>query len=299
MPKPKSLKNGDTVAIVATAKRLQPNEIDGANQLIESWGLNVATGAHLYDSHHQFAGTDKQRAHDLQKALDDDHIKAVIFARGGYGTVRIIDKINWSVFAQNPKWLCGFSDLTVLHSHVHQNLDIETLHSSMPIFFKNGVANPGSNSLQNMLFGNEISLSWKQHNLNRTGKTQGQLIGGNLSVLYSIMGTPSQMDFKGKILFLEDLYENLYHIDRMMMQLKRAEHLSHLKGLVIGQFTDLEDNEISFGKAANEIILDTVKEYDYPVALDAPIGHVKNALAVRHGAKANLNVGSSSAITYE
>jgi len=299
MPTPKSLKNGDTVAIVATAKRLQPNEIDGAIQLIESWGLNVTTGTNLYDSHHQFAGTDKQRAHDLQNALNDDHIKAVIFARGGYGTARIIDKINWSAFAQNPKWLCGFSDLTVLHSHVHQNLGIETLHSSMPIFFKDGVANPGSNSLQNMLFGNEASLSWKHHNLNRTGKTQGQLIGGNLSVLYSIMGTSSQMDFKGKILFIEDLCENLYHLDRMMMQLKRAGHLSQLNGLIVGQFTDMEDNEISFGKTADKIILDAVSEYKYPVAFNAPIGHVENNQAVKHGALTELTVDIHSSIRYE
>ena len=259
---PDYLKKGDTIAIVATAKRLEQNEIDGAIQLIRSWGLKVKLGRHLYDSFHQFAGTDNQRTSALQEVLDDDQIKAVIFARGGYGTARIIDEIDWTKFVEHPKWLCGFSDLTVLHSHVYHHLNIETLHSTMPIFFKNGEPNAGSDSLKNALFGNQHTLEWESHELNRIGYSAGPIVGGNLSVLYSITGTPSQMDYTGKILFLEDLCENLYHLDRMMMQLKRGNHLSELNGLVVGQFTDMEDNEVSFGKTANEIIYDAVKEYE-------------------------------------
>lgn len=290
MVRPNYLKQGDTIAIVATAKRLEKNEIDGAIEEIESWGLKVVCGPNLYTTFNQFAGTDAQRAADLQWALDKEEVKAVIFARGGYGTARIIDQIDWSGFTQNPKWLCGFSDLTVLHSHVFQNLRIETLHSTMPIFFKDGTPNSGSESLRASLFGEQTSMQWAWNDLNRAGECSGQLVGGNLSVLYSIMGTPSQLDFRGKILFLEDLTENLYHLDRMMMQLKRAGHLAHLKGFIVGQFTEMEDNAVPFGKTAEEIIRDAVDEYDYPVAVNASIGHVNHNLAVKHGADILLDV---------
>ena len=297
--KPPHLKSGDRIAIVATAKKLEAHQIDGAIGEIESWGLEVTFGPNLYASDRQFAGTDEQRASDLQWALDDPKIKAVLFARGGYGTARIIDKINWSVFQKKPKWLCGFSDLTVLHSHVHQHLGIETLHTTVPIFFKNGTPNVGSDSLKNALFGNHKGLEWASHSLNRTGNSSGQLVGGNLSVLYSIMGTPSQMDFSGTILFLEDLTENLYHLDRMMLQMKRAGHLSKLSGLVIGQFTEMTDNPIPFGKTPEEIIFEAVSEYDYPLAFNAPIGHVEENEAVYQSRQTNMLVEqSNSKITF-
>ncbi|MEX2596597.1 MAG: LD-carboxypeptidase [Salibacteraceae bacterium] len=288
--KPPYLTKGDKVAIVATAKKLERNQIDGAIKEISSWGLEVMEGANLYGAHHQFAGTDAQRAADLQWALDNPEIKAVIFARGGYGTARIIDLIDWTVFKKSPKWLCGFSDLTVLHSHVQQNIGIETLHSTMPIFFKDGEKNPGSESLRKALFGEQTAISFSQNLLNRKGSTSGNLVGGNLSVIYSIMQTPSAVNYDGKILFLEDLTEYLYHLDRMMMQLKRSRQLENLRGLVVGQFTEMIDNPVPFGKNAYEIIADTVSDYDFPVAFDAPIGHVDYNEAVFCGRNVKLTV---------
>lgn len=286
------------MAVVATAKCLPEGEIDGALQLIESWGLQVQKGRYLHAQDLLFAGSDAQRAADLQWALDHPEVKAVIFARGGYGTARIIDRIDWTGFINQPKWLCGFSDLTVLHSHVSKHWNIETLHSTMPIFFKDGNAHVGANSLQKALFGESNGLSWERHAMNRKGEATGRLIGGNASVLYSIASTPSAADWSGTILFLEDLTEYLYHLDRIMMQFKRAGQLERLAGLVVGQFTDMEDGSPSFGKTAQEIIWDAVKEYGYPVAFDAPIGHVEQNFAVFHGRESKLNVADDTKIRF-
>jgi muramoyltetrapeptide carboxypeptidase len=298
MARPPYLKQRDKVAVVATAKCLPEGEIDGALQLIESWGLQVQKGQYLHAQDHLFAGSDAQRAADLQWALDDPEVKAVIFARGGYGTARIIDRIDWTSFINQPKWLCGFSDLTVLHAHAHKHWNIETLHSSMPIFFKDGNPHVGANSLQKALFGDSNGLSWDGHAMNRAGEATGRLIGGNASVLYSIASTPSAADWSGTILFLEDLTEYLYHLDRIMMQFKRAGQLERLAGLVVGQFTDMEDGNPSFGKTAQEIIWDAVKEYGYPVAFDAPIGHVEQNFAVFHGRESKLNVADDTKIRF-
>lgn len=296
MIRPPHLRQGDKVALVATAKKVDQGQIDGAIQEIQSWGLEVVLGQNLYAKDRQFAGTDVQRTVDLQWALDQTEIRAVFFARGGYGTARIIDALDWSGFFNAPKWLCGFSDLTVLHSHVNRNIHVETLHATMPIFFKDGVPNEGSESLKHALFGQNQSLEWRPHLLNRKGEAHGELVGGNLSVLYSIMGTPSQMDFEGKLLFLEDLTENLYHVDRMMMQLKRAGHLSKLKGLIVGQFTEMIDNAVPFGRNIEEIILEAVEGFDYPVAFDAPIGHVEANYAIYHGKRYTLETNDAKSM---
>lgn len=288
--RPEYLKNGDRVGIVATAKKIESGQIDGAIRLMESWGLHVQLGATINYADRQFAGTDAERAQDLQQMLDDPEIKAILFARGGYGTARIIDMIDWTQFIENPKWLCGFSDLTVLHSHVNRNLDIETLHASMPIFFANGDSNGGSESLRKALFGHLDGLSWSSHVLNRFGETNAEIIGGNLAVLHSISGSVSSPSYDGKILFLEDLTEYLYHLDRTMMFLKRAGHLEKLAGLVVGQFTEMMDNSVPFGKSVQEIILDAVSEYDYPVAFDAPIGHVDENHSVYVGRTVKYSV---------
>lgn len=292
--RPPYLKHGDTVAIVATAKKIQPGEIDGALELIKSWGLNVVLGPHLYSEDHQFSGTALQRIADLQWAIDHQECKAVIFARGGYGTVHLVDAIDWSSFQKQPKWLCGFSDLTVIHSHIQSLFDIETLHSSMPIFFKNGQANLGSESLRKALFGEQHAIEWNAHSLNRLGSAEGKTVGGNLSVLYSISDSRSDVETDGKILFLEDLTEYFYHLDRMMMQLKRSGKLENLAGLVVGQFTEMIDNPISFGKTAEEIILNAVSEYQYPVAFNAPIGHVVHNEAVYNGRLTGFSVSKTS-----
>lgn len=294
--RPNYLNIGEKVALVATAKKIEQGELDGAIHEIESWGLKVVLGPNLYSVDRQFAGTDSQRASDLQWALDNDEVKAVLFARGGYGTARIIDLIDWSNFSRNLKWLCGFSDLSVLHSHVNRHLNIETLHCTMPIFFKDGVKNEGSESLRKALFGEHRSIEWSAHALNRSGEASGEIVGGNLSVLYSIAGTPSQPIYDGKILFLEDLTENLYHLDRMMMQFKRAGHLSKLKGLIVGQFTEMEDNAIPFGKSIEEIILNAVSEYNYPVVFNVPVGHVNHNEAVFCGREIRMITNSEQSI---
>ncbi|MEZ4721959.1 MAG: LD-carboxypeptidase [Flavobacteriales bacterium] len=299
MLRPPYLKTGDRVAIVATAKKLERGQIDGAISLIESWGFEVVLGKHLYAADRQFAGTDTERATDLQWALDDPDIKAVIFARGGYGTVRIIDRVDWSVFKKTPKWLCGFSDLTVLHAHANRNLGVETMHSTMPIFFADGVANAGSISLHYALLGTHESIEWDAHVLNRSGESSGESVGGNLSVICSVLGTSSQPEFEGNILFIEDLTEYYYHLDRMMMLLKRGGQLAELKGLVVGQFTQMVDNPVPFGKSAYEIIWEAVSEYNYPVAFDAPIGHVEQNLAVYSGRRCRLTVENGSQISFD
>lgn len=289
MVRPGYLKKGDAIAVVATAKRIEFGQIDGALEELADWGLRIMCGPRLYSEANLFAGTDSERASDLQWALNDPEIKAVIFARGGYGTARIIDAIDWGRFLEHPKWLCGFSDLTALHSHVYQNLGIETLHSTMPIFFKDGVPNPGSESLRNALFGSLMPLQWEGHDLNRSGAVNAPVVGGNLSVLISLMGTSSQLDFDGKILFLEDLSEYIYHLDRMMLQLDRAGILANLAGMVVGQFTEMNDGQPSFGKTAEQCIASWIDKYQFPVAFNAPIGHVENNLAILHGATMQFN----------
>lgn len=291
--KPSFLKAGDSIIIVATAKKIVRDEIIGAIQEIESWGLNVVLGPNLYAQDRQFAGTIEQRTSDLQWAIDHPTAKAVLFARGGYGTVHLIDNLNWSRFKQSPKWLCGFSDLTVLHNHVSRNLGIESMHCTMPIFFKDGMKNEGSESLKNALFGKHHEISFPPNHLNKIGNSTGKLVGGNLSVLLSIAGSSSDFDPDGKILFLEDLTEYFYHLDRMMWQLKRSVKLESLAGLVVGQFTEMVDNPIPFGKTAYEIIFDAVCEYNYPVAFGAPIGHVSHNEVVFMHNEAKLEISGT------
>ncbi len=284
---PSYLKNGDKIGIVACARKISPQEMNPAIEIFKSWGLEVVLSKNLFNADNQFSGTDNQRTEDLQAMLNDASVKAVISARGGYGTMRIIDKINFREFTKNPKWIIGYSDITVLHSHIH-TLGIETLHATMPInFTKNEDA---IKTLRKALFGEMLNYEVETHSLNRKGSTEGELIGGNLSLLYALMGSISDIDTKGKILFIEDLDEYLYHIDRMMMNLKRAGKLSHLTGLVIGGMTDMKDNAIPFGKTAEEIILDAVKEYNYPVCFNFPAGHVDRNLALYFGRKIKLEI---------
>lgn len=288
---PAYLKKGDTVAIIATARKISEEEIKPAIAFLESYGLNVICGAHLYKSDNQFAGTDEQRASDLQWALDNKEISAIIIARGGYGTVRLLEHINFTEFKKHPKWLVGYSDVTVLHSAIHQ-LGIASLHATMPLnFSKNKEA---TKSLVDALFGTHEQIELKAHFFNKTGKATGELVGGNLSLLFTLAGTPYDIDTTNKILFIEDLDEYLYHIDRMMMQLKLSGKLKHLSGLVIGGMTDMKDNAIPFGKTEEDIILDAVKEYNYPVCFDFPAGHIDRNLALYFGRTVELNVQSQN-----
>jgi len=288
---PPYLKPGDSIALIATARKISPEELLPSIELIESWGLNVVTAPNLYKQENQFAGSDEDRAADLQWALDNENIKAILCVRGGYGTVRIIDKIDFSKFGKQPKWIIGYSDVTVLHQHIHTNFNVATLHATMPInFFKNEEA---TESLRKALFGEQLNYEIKPHSLNREGNTEGELVGGNLSLIYALTGSKSDIETDGKILFIEDLDEYLYHVDRMMMNLKRSGKLSKLKGLVVGGMSDMKDNTVPFGKTAEEIIYDAVKEYNYPICFDFPAGHIDRNLSLVFGKKYSLNVSKN------
>jgi len=293
MISPPYLKPGDSIGIVATARKVSQMELMPAIDKFSEWGLKVVLGSNIFAKHDQFAGNDKQRAFDLQYMLDDENIKAIIIARGGYGTVRVIDQIDFAKFVSNPKWIIGYSDITVLHSHIHQNFQIETLHATMPLNFPtDGHENNSLLTLKQELFGNPTEYLIDPHPVNREGKAKGILVGGNLSLLYSLAGTRSDIDTNGKILFIEDLDEYLYHVDRMIMQLKRSSKLSNLAGLVVGGMTEMRDNEIPFGKNAIEIILDAVDDYEYPVCYDFPAGHIDDNRALILGREVVLDVSS-------
>lgn len=288
---PSYLQKGDTVAIVATARKISLEELQPAIDIITVWGLKVVLSKNIFCVDNQFAGTDEERAADMQWALDDNNIKAVICARGGYGTVRVIDKLDFTKFVRHPKWIVGYSDITVLHQHVNQNYSIASLHATMPINFT--VNEDATESLRKALFGEELSYTIPAHALNRNGEASGELIGGNLSLTYALCGSKSDIDTKGKILFIEDLDEYLYHIDRMMMNLKRSGKLQDLAGLIVGGMSDMKDNAVPFGKTAEEIILDAVKEYNYPVCFNFPAGHIDRNLALVMGKKVDLKISSS------
>jgi muramoyltetrapeptide carboxypeptidase len=287
MNTPASLSKGDKVGIVASARKISKEDIAPSVELLKQWGLEVVLGKNLFNEYNQFAGTDEERAFDLQTMLDDESIKAIIIARGGYGTVRIIDKIDFTKFEKQPKWIVGYSDVTVLHSHIH-TLGIESLHATMPInFLKNADA---TESLRKALFGEELNYSVAPFPLNRGGEVKAPLVGGNLSLLYALMASASEIDTRGKILFIEDLDEYLYHVDRMMMTLKRAGKLTHLAGLVVGGMSDMKDNTIPFGKTAEELILDAVKEYNYPLCFNFTAGHIDKNMALFLGREVALSV---------
>lgn len=294
--RPPFLKQGDCVGISAPARKISEAELLPSIKILQSWGLKVKLGKHIYAAYHQFAGDDELRKADIQTMLDDAEVKAVFSARGGYGAVRVIDKLDFSYFSKHPKWICGYSDVTVFHSHIHRQTGIETLHCTMPINFEKDVESTAL--LKKALFGEIISYKYAPHSLNVAGESEGTLVGGNLSLLYALAGTPSDIDTKGKILFLEDLDEYLYHIDRMMMQLKRGGKLSGLKGLVIGGFSEMKDNTVPFGKTAEEIIKDAVKEYNYPVSFGFPAGHDTKNYPLFIGRKAKLSVGKEASLSF-
>ena len=292
MIQPQALKKGDKIAIIATAKAINPEDVQKAKQVFEEWGLKVIFGKNLFEKHHQFAGTDQQRLEDLQWALDNQEIKAVICARGGYGTTRFLDQIDFTQFKKSPKFIGGFSDVTALISKIN-NLGIEAIHSTMPIFFNLGISDASLESLKNVLFGKQLSYNIPHNPLNRIGKSKAEIVGGNLSILCNSLGTSSELNTKNKILFIEDLTEYLYHIDRMMVQLKRANKLKHLKGLIVGHFSKLTDNEIPFGKNANEIILEHCSNYSFPIIFDFPVGHEPENWSIICGRKVKLKTSKT------
>jgi muramoyltetrapeptide carboxypeptidase len=288
MIKPAYLNIGDTVAIVSTARKISLEEISPAIKLLKSWGLKIVIGRTIALEDYQFAGNDTQRTTDFQAMLDRKNIQAIWCARGGYGTVRIIDELNFSNFLNNPKWIIGYSDVTVLHSHLHQ-LGVKTLHATMPINVSKNTKLSLS-SLKNSLFEAKTTQKTNFTKHNKLGKTEGILVGGNLSILYSLLGSKSSIDTNGKILFIEDLDEYLYHIDRMTIALKRNGYFKNLKGLIVGGMTQMHDNSIPFGKTAEEIILNAVRDYAFPVCFNFPAGHLEDNRALVLGSEVELEV---------
>jgi len=286
---PPFLKKGDKIAIVASARKISKAELEPSFKIIKSYGFEIMYSNMLFFGDNQFAGSDDIRAKELQQMLDDSSVKAIFFARGGYGSVRIIDKLDFTSFVSNPKWLVGYSDITVFHNHVNRNFGIQTLHASMPINFAENTK-PALDSLFDVLYGRLPFYEFTANPFNNPGKIDGELVGGNLSVIYSLLGSNSFPETDGKILFLEDLDEYLYHIDRMMMGLKRAGKLSNLAGLLVGAMTSMNDNAIPFGKTAEEIIRDTVSEYGYPICFNFPAGHIDENMALLMGGKVSINV---------
>ena len=293
---PQSIKPGQKIGIVSTASKIDKEIVLTAVELLESMGYQTEIGAHALSQFHQFAATDAERAFDLQSMLDNPEIKAIICSRGGYGSLRTLELIDWTNFIKHPKWIVGFSDVTVLHSKLNL-LGISSIHGVMPKYFYDGeVPSQSFNYLLDALTGKPIEYQIQTNSLNRKGETSGELVGGNLSMLYSLRGTLYDIDTEGKILFIEDLDEYLYHIDRMMMNLKVGEKLSKLAGLIVGSFTCMKDNDTPFGKSVNEIILDSVKDYDFPVAFNFPAGHAKENFALKIGSKISLTINDQTTI---
>jgi muramoyltetrapeptide carboxypeptidase len=292
---PPYIKKGDKIAITCPAKKL-PGPMTDAIALLESWGLAVVLGDTVEASYHQFAGDDDLRARDMQRFIEDDSIKAIIAARGGYGTIRMIDQVDFSRLATHPKWLIGFSDITLLHTHLFANYGLQSIHGQMPVNIPDA-SSESLTSLKKALFGEELSYQFESHSANRSGIAEGVLVGGNLSLLIAALGSVSDPDYAGKILFIEDVGEYLYAIDRMMHTLKRAGKLKSLVGLIVGGFSGIKDNEIPFGQTVPQIVMDVVKEYNYPVCFDFPAGHVPDNRALVLGRVIRLSTSDQHVIT--
>lgn len=298
---PAYLKKGDTIGIVCPSGYLAMEKAITCINTLQEWGFNVKIGNTLgSNSNTYFSGTDEERLTDLQTMMDDDDVNAVLFGRGGYGMGRIIEDINFKKFKKHPKWMIGYSDITVLHSHLFSNYNISSLHAPMSAAFnEDGYKNEYVLSLKNTLLGKKIKYSCPAHEFNKRGTAIGELVGGNLALLAHSVGTSSDLKTKGKILFIEDIGEQKYNVDRMFYQLKRSGKLSKLAGLIIGGFTDTLDTERPFGKEVYEIIQDVIKEYNYPVCFDFPVSHSDRNYALKVGVGYQLKVGKSKVVLEE
>jgi muramoyltetrapeptide carboxypeptidase len=287
---PTYLQKGDTVAIVSTARKNIDDNLKPTIDLLEGWGLTVKLGKTIGLDYYQLAGTDEQRTADFQEQMDNPNIKAIWCVRGGYGTVKIIDNLDFTKFKQNPKWIIGFSDVTVLHGHLNR-IGIESLHATMPVAIPRAT-DEAKYSLCAALFGEKLQYTLECDALNHSGKAKGELVGGNLSILYSLLGSESAIDCADKILFIEDLDEYLYHVDRMMMNLKRNGCLQSLKGIIVGAMTEMKDNEIPWGRNALEIIEDNVKGLNIPIIYNFPAGHIRDNRALIFGRQVSMEVNA-------
>ena len=291
---PPYLQKGDTIGIVCPAGAMPTAKAETCIRILKQWGYKVKVGATLGHEFNYFSGTDEERLADLQGMLDDNDVKAVLCGRGGYGTNRIIDAIDWKAFRKNPKWVIGFSDITMLHNYLFTKLNTASMHAPMAAAFNDqGFKNLYVQSLKKALAGKPAIYKAEGHPFNRKGTGSGQLVGGNLSLLAHQVGTVSDINTKGKILFIEDIGEYLYNIDRMMIQLQRSGKLDSLKALIVGGFSDMKDTTTPFGQTLEELIWDKVKAYHYPVCFHFPVSHDKENYALKVGVDYELAVGKN------
>lgn len=290
MISPAFLRSGDTVCIVAPGRKLDTNTIHFAVSIIESWGLKVTLGKNLFSENHNYlSGSDAERLSDLQEALNDSSVQTIICARGGYGTTRILDQVDFTSFTNTPKWICGFSDITALHLKL-QSLNIQSIHGTMPVQFSNTAFGDSAESLRKTLFGERISLIATPNKYNRTGEAEGRIVGGNLSLLTESLGTSSELETDNRILIIEEVGEYVYRFDRMLVQLKRAGKLNNLAGLVFGHLTDIVEDKLPFGERVEQIIKHHTEEFKYPVAFNLQTGHDNPNMSWIAGAQTKLTV---------
>jgi muramoyltetrapeptide carboxypeptidase len=289
MIKPAALQKNDTIGIVSPGRKLDKDTLQASIQIIESWGYRVKTSTNFFSKAHAYlAGSDADRLEDLQKMLDDTSVKAIICARGGYGTSRILDQLDFKSFLKSPKWICGFSDITALHLKL-QTLGVQSIHGTMPVLFPKPESALSVETLQQVLSGKSVPLEAALNSKNKTGKVTGALVGGNVSLIVDSLGTASEIDTTNKILVIEEIEEYLYRMDRMMVHLKRAKKFDRLAGLVVGYMTDIKDPEL-FGESIEEIILNHVKGLDFPIGFGFPVGHENPNIAWIEGVIATLEV---------
>lgn len=297
---PPYLKKGDTIGIVCPAGSMSLSKIKTCISTLKTWGYKVKCGRTLGKRSTYFSGTDAERCADFQQMLDDKNVQAILCARGGYGVSRIIDDIDFSGFQKNPKWIIGYSDITVFHAHIFQNYQTATLHAPMAAAFNDSAnGEPFLQTLNNALKGEKFFYECAAHPLNRPGKIEGVLVGGNLSILVNLIGTPSELNTDGKILFVEDIDEYIYHIDRMFVQLKRSGKLDKFAGLILGGFTGTKDTALPFGKTVLETIKEHIQNFDYPVCVDFPVRHGNENVALKHGVIHRLEVKKKKVLLEE
>jgi muramoyltetrapeptide carboxypeptidase len=287
---PPKLKPGDTVGIVAPARKISPKQLEGALEILHGWGLETLLAKNIYSSKHSYlAGSDEERRQDFQSMIDDPKVKAIICARGGYGSTRIVEEIIFTSFEKNPKWIIGFSDVTAFHLRLVR-IGYASIHATMPIFFSNDDSKSSVESLKKILFSGVCEVPWEANESNRLGHSEGIVVGGNLSLLVDSLTTSSEPDTTGKILVVEEVDEYFYKLDRMFTQLRRTGKLKDLAALIIGHMTDMKNSELAFGETVYEIVMHAVRDYKYPVAFSFPSGHKNPNMGWIHGAPAALDV---------
>ncbi len=283
------------IRLIAPAKSIEKEFVNHAKTFLERKGFIVELGQHCLGQYNYFSGTDAQRAFDFQQAINDTSVDYVLCARGGYGSIRIIDQIDFSKFKSHPKLIFGFSDVTVFHQHIHQHFNIPTVHSTVPLNFKTNTQE-SLNALLNVFNQQPIEYKIEAHHQNKTGHIEADVVGGNLSILHSLIGTNSDADFDGKILFIEDLAESIYAIDRMLWSFKKSGKLNAISGLIVGGFTNIKDTEPSFGQSVNDLILEHTSHLNIPICFDFPAGHIDDNRAIILGHKAELMITENEVI---